>query len=176
MVRHLLLMLAVGSICSCGKSEGIGDPCIPEDEAKQDFSGYAMNEVSVESRSVQCESRLCLVNHFQGRVGCPKGQTDGTGACETPSGEQVTVQVKAWDMDRPATQTVYCSCRCDGPEPDARYCDCPSGFSCTKLLDDLGLGASELAGSYCIKDGSQFQPTQEGGPTCRSEPDNPVCR
>ena len=30
------------------------------------FSGFARTEVNVESKSFQCETRLCLVNHFQG--------------------------------------------------------------------------------------------------------------
>lgn len=176
MVRHLLLALAVGMVCSCGRTEGVGDPCVPEDEANADFPGFSMNEVSLETRSVQCESRLCLVNHFQGRVGCPQGQDDGTGTCKTATGLQVTVPIRGWDTDRPASKTVHCSCRCDGPDPNARYCECPSGFRCAKLFDDLGLGSAELAGSYCIRDGSEFQTTQEGGATCRTEPENPVCQ
>ena len=31
-------------------------------------------EENIESRSFQCQTRICLVNHFQGRVSCPLGQ------------------------------------------------------------------------------------------------------
>ncbi|MEZ4225154.1 MAG: hypothetical protein R3B13_29655 [Polyangiaceae bacterium] len=163
-------------LASCGETSGVGDPCVPEDEVNADFAGFSLGEVSVESGSVQCESRLCIVNHFQGRVGCAQGQEEGQGSCRTANGDDVTSAVKAWDLDRPASSTVYCSCRCDGPTTGARYCECPSGYSCRKLIDNLGLGQDELAGSYCIKDGTEFKPTQEGGPTCRTDPTDPVCR
>ncbi len=175
MMRRLIWMLVVGSVCSCGKTEGVGDPCVPEDEANADFAGFSINEVSVESRSFQCESRICLVNHFQGRVGCPLGQVEGGGGCKTASGDPVTVPIKPWNANRPARSTVYCSCRCDGPDPDARYCECPSGFSCEPLVDDLGLGSSELAGSYCIADGTRFEPSDEVGDICTTA-SHPACQ
>jgi hypothetical protein len=62
--------------------------------------------------------------------------------------------------------TVYCSCRCGGPDANAKYCDCPSGFECKKLVDDLGFGSVGLAGSYCIRSGSAFKPGQVGGLQC----------
>ena len=55
---------------------GVGDPCIPEDEYQTAFTGYGETEVNVESRSFQCETRVCLVNHFRGRVSCPYGQSE----------------------------------------------------------------------------------------------------
>jgi hypothetical protein len=60
-----------GTGCS---TTGIGDPCIPEAEYAPDFLGFDQEEVNVESKSFQCETRLCLVNHFRGRVSCPYGQ------------------------------------------------------------------------------------------------------
>src|SRR5215471_18426891 len=71
----LLLITALsGIISSACQSGGVGDPCIPEDEYKKNFSGYAETEVNVESRSFQCETRVCLVANFRGRVSCPYGQ------------------------------------------------------------------------------------------------------
>jgi len=61
-------------------STGIGDPCIPEAEYAADFLGFDQKEVNVESKSFQCETRLCLVNHFQGRVSCPYGQNANASA------------------------------------------------------------------------------------------------
>src|SRR5690606_1285760 len=76
----LLGLTALG--CDPG---GVGDPCIPEDEYRQQVPGYAVTEVNVESRSFQCETRVCLVNHFQGRVSCPYGQTEeDTEYCTAP--------------------------------------------------------------------------------------------
>jgi uncharacterized OB-fold protein len=64
---------------------------------------------------------------------------------------------------------VYCSCRCDGPDPNARYCKCPTGFTCTELLKDIGLGSSELAGSYCIKTGTDYDPKAAASPDCNAK-------
>jgi hypothetical protein len=63
--------VVAGTGCS---TTGIGDPCIPEAEYASDFLGFSEQEVNVESKSFQCETRLCLVNHFRGRVSCPYGQ------------------------------------------------------------------------------------------------------
>lgn len=165
---------------------GVGDPCIPEDEYRQQVPGYAVTEVNVESRSFQCETRVCLVNHFQGRVSCPYGQTqdqadacaasgctsaNGVG-CRVPgtNGEDpndtIHVAVSPQLLERSADDSVYCSCRCDGPDSNARYCECPSGFACVELVEDLGLGGGQLAGSYCIKEGTRYNTGQKEGPEC----------
>lgn len=74
----LLSILSVGALvtipaaCTSG---GIGDPCTPEDEYRADFPGFKVQQENIESRSFQCSTRICLVNHFQGRVSCPRGQT-----------------------------------------------------------------------------------------------------
>jgi hypothetical protein len=74
----LLLAMAIGASfigSNCGGS-GVGDPCTPEDEYLTSFTGFSQNEVNIESRSFQCLTRVCLVNHFQGRVSCPLGQVE----------------------------------------------------------------------------------------------------
>jgi hypothetical protein len=173
--------LACGLLHAClDEPKGIGDPCTAEDEELPNFAGYAMTEVSVESRSQQCRSRMCLVNHFQGRVTCPEGQTaeEASGddpPCKTITGLPVKTAVAAWDTDRLAHDSVYCSCRCDGPDPSANYCKCPSGFSCQHLVDSYGLGKEQLRGSYCVRDGSGYQAEQQGGPTCATDPETPGC-
>src|SRR5688500_16223768 len=86
----LLGVFALGCV-----SGGVGDPCVPEDEYSTGFSGFSKGEVNVESRSFQCETRVCLVNHFQGRVSCPYGQTQdeatNTPACKVPGQEEPIV-------------------------------------------------------------------------------------
>jgi hypothetical protein len=176
---NYLLVLLFGLTAFACKPGGVGDPCIPEDEYLQDFAGYSETEVNVESRSFQCETRVCLVNHFRGRASCPYGQSEATAtasvglpegqptggdACRIPGTtgslgvDRITVQVPPQIEQRIAEETVYCSCRCanvDGSKDDgARYCDCPSGYECKKLIDDLGFGSTQLAGSYCIKTSS----------------------
>lgn len=207
----LILAAAMGLGALACEPGGVGDPCIPEDEYQTTFGGYDPSEVNVESRSFQCETRVCLVNHFQGRVSCPYGQTEAdvpanpacpqcTGnlagtdpkRCRIPgtSGQLaediINVPVPAQLVRRTAAaspehggegvqDSVYCSCRCknaDGSKDDgARYCDCPSGFSCEKLIDDLGLGSSQLAGYYCIKSGSNSNLTG-GGSECNAALNN----
>src|SRR5690349_2867618 len=73
----LLALVSVGALgvfpIAC-QSGGVGDPCTPEDEYNTQFPGFKLAEENIESRSFQCATRICLVNHFQGRVSCPYGQ------------------------------------------------------------------------------------------------------
>jgi len=70
----LFSIAALAGLPLACQSGGVGDPCTPEDEYNPQFSGFAMTEEHIESRSFQCRTRICLVNHFQGRVSCPLGQ------------------------------------------------------------------------------------------------------
>ena len=157
------------------QSGGVGDPCVPEDEYVQNFPGYNVGEVNAEAKSFQCETRLCLVNHFQGRVSCPYGQAlpagmPGAGStnCTVPGdpNRPITVQVNPQLKARQADKAVYCSCRCDGKDKNARYCKCPSGFSCTDTIPNPGVGDAELAGSYCIRDGAGYEATKLESTEC----------
>jgi hypothetical protein len=279
----LLGLLSIGAIAglplAC-QSSGVGDPCIPEDEYNPDFAGFKVSEENIESRSFQCSTRICLVNHFQGRVTCPLGQdalstdgstgrkacngtndtsTCGTGsacveastfapdcdpnvknacpagmACDkarkvcacisgavppdpnfhcvksdpkdaksldvfrsfvchkknncqqagaaqkdnevsgtpkdccvpgtdTPTTASVCGQCDA-KHNRNADNAVYCSCRCDvvdgqTRDPNFNYCACPTGFTCSLIRRDVGLGDPQLSGKYCIREGSDFTGT-----------------
>lgn len=203
---------ALGAFAGGCQSGGVGDPCTPEDEYQPTFSGFAAKEVNIESRSFQCETRVCLVNHFRGRVSCPLGQ-DSTLAgkaktyadaratnsatklsdtfssaeaeqlCPIPGSsgdraEVVTTSVAPQCATRTAEKAVYCSCRCDGPDKDARYCECPSGFVCTPFPElDLGAavaqGSGNLTGSYCVKrddvDNPDSSPTLKALGTCTDD-------
>ena len=77
--RAILTVFLVGSalllaIPAC-TDEGVGDPCTPEQEYEPSFTGFDDKEVNVESKSFQCRTRICLVNHFRGRASCPFGQS-----------------------------------------------------------------------------------------------------
>ena len=187
----VIITFALGILSTGCQSGGIGDPCVPEDEYQQYFSGYSYTEVNLESRSFQCETRLCLVNHFQGRVTCPYGQVDPAmdsrpdyQKCHVPGtvGQEnvIKVPVNKQYSNRTPSNSVYCSCRCAGIDPEGRYCKCPTGFQCAHLLDYVvRLGARELAGSYCVKDGTEFEEgATDLGQTCspidpNAEPPNP---
>jgi hypothetical protein len=78
--------------------------------------------------------------------------------CRIPGGtasELVQVPVEPQLLSRKAESTVYCSCRCAGPDKNANYCQCPGGFACTELITNLGLGKEQLTGSYCVRSGTQ---------------------
>ncbi len=172
----------------CSSSGGVGDPCVPEDEYVASFSAFSASEVNIESRSFSCQTRVCLVNHFRGRVSCPFGQDEGKvggilkpndkgqidkankpapdsidykATCRIPGStgadaDYVNVPVPPQCKTRLPEKAVYCSCRCDGADKDAKYCECPDGFACTPFKElDLGAvvagGSGQLAGSYCVK-------------------------
>jgi hypothetical protein len=84
----LISVLAVGALPTACQSGGVGDPCTPEDEYNTDFAGFKVTEENIESRSFQCQTRICLVNHFQGRVSCPFGQTNPPPAFDSAKGCQ----------------------------------------------------------------------------------------
>jgi hypothetical protein len=296
----LLGLVSVGLIaasplaCSSG---GVGDPCTPEDEYSPQFPGFQRTLENIESRSFQCETRICLVNHFQGRVSCPLGQppVDGTNAaypdrrCTSPNGQAdeskctgqekctqtqpiatdcdptqnngkcddgtvcdpagkfcqcdnappsstpngyacdtTTHQFQGYichvpgncqtadgdetsncdggqpkdccvpgtdkpiaqpvcsqctsDSNRDAAQAVYCSCRCDasdtdpnGRDPNFNYCDCPSGYECSEIRPDVGLGDPQITGKYCIKNGTAYDATQDTGCTVDGYFDSSNC-
>ncbi|MBX3229304.1 MAG: hypothetical protein KIT84_18215 [Labilithrix sp.] len=177
------ITLIAGASCE----EGIGDPCTPEQEYNKDFLGFDEKEVNVESKSFQCRTRLCLVNHFRGRVSCPYGQqpsgeapVGGDRSCTIPgtdtkiegakdptTGEFVDPRkqnaVPAQCVDRASDKAVYCSCRCadiNGQKPsDQTFCDCPDGFQCQRLVTSIGQGNEGLTGSYCIKTNTGYDPT-----------------
>ena len=107
------------------KSTGVGDPCVPEQEYAQDFMGFDYHEVNVESKSFQCQTRLCLVNHFQGRVSCPYGQTaQANAAFGTSSSGNF-----ACDGKSSPTASTQC-CTPGVSQPVISDQDCPAG-GCT---------------------------------------------
>ena len=274
----LFSIAAVGALPLACQSGGIGEPCIPEDEYSADFAGFKMTEENIESRSFQCSTRICLVNHFQGRVTCPLGQLiapascnpndlknpghdkgnctgaddmcveaavsadpcvpgdktcpagtacdatrkvcacisdvkegyhcvlsnpsdaksisvfksyvchkpfncqaegadpkkDGTKDCcipgtDTPTTTSVCGQCtgsSSAKSNRSAVQAVYCSCRCGvaddatDQEPNFNFCECPTGFSCSQVRPNVGIGDPLLTGKYCVKESTEYTGNQ----------------
>ncbi len=181
----ILATIALGFAAFGCESGGVGDPCIPEDEYQKTFAGYGIEEVNIESRSFQCETRLCLVNHFEGRVSCPYGQPDRSENATTPPaegdnrvcyvpdsdvtnpGNAIEVPVARQRRYRQDDDAVYCSCRCKGPDANARYCECPDGYSCLELVGDYGLSSGgQLEGSYCVRKGTKYNPRERYDEVC----------
>lgn len=136
-----------GAAAEASRGSGtIGDRCTPGEEDDPSFLGFSLSAVNIEVNAPQCQARLCLVNHFQGRVSCPYGQQadaapragtvpcsmeGGAFGCCTPdtmrgvdgldtSGSFVSpsalATVRPQCADRTSDETVYCSCRCAGAD------------------------------------------------------------
>ena len=116
----------------CGESS-VGDPCIPENVPA---GGFLSAETYLETSSVQCASRVCLVREVDGDPNnvepeCPLGAE----TCVAPG-----------DIER----GVYCTVRCAAPAGSGLPTQgCPGGFTCTEILETGGDG---LRGSYCVRD------------------------
>ena len=113
---------------ACG-APAVGDPCLPE-QVPDD--GFEISEAYIESSSVQCQTRVCMVWKLQG---APLGSApcvSGRATCA----EQADVDKK-----------VYCTCRCDAGNSRFAECTCPSGYTCTPVLEQ---GSEGVRGSYCV--------------------------
>jgi hypothetical protein len=91
--------------------------------------------------------------------------------------DRVTVPVRPQKVERRSTDTVYCSCRCGSPEgrhAQGNLCTCPNGYECVPLIGDLGLAREDLAGSYCVKVGTEYNEAEaQVSPACTYQPSFP---
>ena len=127
-VTALLAALAIGG-CS---TPAVGAPCLPEQIPD---TGFDPREAYIESSSVQCETRVCMVYQLAGDPTCAPGS-----AQSTP--EHKCAETK--DVE----DSVYCTCRCDSGGSGFGECECPDGFSCVEVLTKGGPG---VRGGYCVK-------------------------
>ncbi|RLB61037.1 MAG: hypothetical protein DRI90_12305 [Deltaproteobacteria bacterium] len=184
----LLVSFAALGLMGC-PGAGIGDPCTPEDEYRENFAGFKLTEENIESRSFQCKSRICLVNHFQGRVSCPKGQGPRTqcnddGDC---SGDDTCTFAGAIVTDCDPTPcgdegADPANCNGDGGRNPAckdrvchqegRYCqcesqiDCPEGYICEPEFNQCITSVCSTPGdteNRCYVPGTEIPITQ---PVC----------
>jgi hypothetical protein len=144
--------LAPALLQGCSQT-GVGDPCVPAREYDQTFLGFDPGEVNLESKSFQCQTRLCLANHFRGRVSCPYGQsktgaapaTDSSGnpytdkagnpidKCSTPAGSPGNI-VPVTGPSGATDLTVPAQCL-DRTADKAVYCSCRCANSQGKTDD-----------------------------------------
>jgi hypothetical protein len=113
---------------ACG-APAVGDPCLPE-QVPDD--GFEISEAYIESSSVQCQTRVCMVWKLQG---APAGSA--------PCVNDATKCAAQGDVDK----KVYCTCRCDAGNSRFAECTCPSGYTCTPVLEQ---GSEGVRGSYCV--------------------------
>ncbi|HJL19192.1 MAG TPA: hypothetical protein RMH99_26240 [Sandaracinaceae bacterium LLY-WYZ-13_1] len=109
----------VGTGCT---GSPIGDPCVPESIPS---GGFDPREVYLETSSVQCRTRVCMVYQVNGDP------------------REIDPVV--------AEQQVFCSCRCSVPEggqANTPLCDCGDGFTC--IDDVVTTGGTGVVGGYCV--------------------------
>ena len=129
--------LLCGALAGC-EAPGVGDPCIPE--AIPPGPGFDQSEVYLETSSVQCRTRVCMVYNFAGN---PSQSQEECFA--DPTGPDCSNRQPEAEID----DRVFCTCRCGTTTQGASTCECPSGFSCEPILDEeAGPG---IAGSYCVR-------------------------
>lgn len=160
LLSHIPLVLVLSAAGCSGEAEvfestnaeltaAVGTPCVLPTESDPSFGSLSTGETIVE-QSDACGYGQCVAWKFQGRASCPEGGEPGE--CRTPEGEPVTVAVEPQLPERPADEAMVCSCRCSGDETYGPLCACPNGFDCRTLIEDLGLGAAEYVGGYCVKE------------------------
>jgi hypothetical protein len=137
----LMALLSVGALgllpVAC-QSGGIGDPCTPEDEYNTQFPGFKIEQENIESRSFQCQTRICLVNHFQGRASCPAGQGSLKNCKPSNNGSECAPDQKCIQSE---TYAPTCT-TCDGSDPTCVPTSCPAGLTCdaTRNICTCGTG------------------------------------
>jgi hypothetical protein len=135
----IMLTLTVALI-GC-EAPGVGDPCVPE--AIPEGGGFNALEKYLETSSVQCRTRVCMVYEFSG------DPSESREECETRLGGP-NVECDALPSQADIEQRVYCTCRCDTTTQGASTCECPEGFACVPILDDPE--SPGITGSYCVRD------------------------
>ena len=123
----------------------VGAPCLPE---QVPGDGFDESEAYIETSSVQCETRVCMVYQL---AGAPAG-TAGckpAGECRQCSGsDPKCVAIPCCAEQKEIDRRVYCTCRCDAEGGKFAECSCPDGFNCTQVLEQ---GNAGVRGKYCVR-------------------------
>lgn len=137
----LLMTLLYG--CS---TPAVGAPCLPEQVPE---TGFDDREAYIESSSVQCETRVCIVFRLRGdpREGCTPSANPGCDAANDPTCEPTVICADPSQVE----DRVYCTCRCNSADTGFAECECPDGFSCVDVLEQGGPG---VRGGYCVRNGT----------------------
>ena len=136
-------LVALGALGAGCQEAMVGAPCVPETDKGEFNSSLEGTTYSIETRSVQCETRVCLT---QTSPGTPNS------AC---SGEDPDLE----DCEDTQLKYSFCSCRCkdiDGntfntnPDKYDYLCECPPNTTCEQVLNDIEEAPEKITGSYCI--------------------------
>lgn len=131
------------------EAPGVGDPCRPENVPQ---GGFQPSEAYLETSSVQCQTRVCMVYKLSGNTEHILGEFEN---CDAEDGNCVNDSPDCDDGDTVADNCmpgrVYCTCRCDAPAGSSTTtCECPDGYACEEVVATNAAGAG-VRGSYCVK-------------------------
>src|SRR5215510_11094897 len=95
--------LLFGLLHGCA-TPAVGAPCLPEQIPD---NGFDPREAYIESSSVQCETRVCMVFQLDGdpQKGC------------------VANDMKKCPSEKEVERSVYCTCRCDSGSTGFAECE-----------------------------------------------------
>lgn len=167
----------------------IGDPCLSGDEANPAFEGFRVNETTFISPVAACSSKICLVNHVQGRADCPLGQPaptpcSGPGDTSCGSGSSCvaagqngpTCYLTSVDGGTPVLDASNCAsgvcntarktCQCTS---DAQ---CPQGTACNPDTQECTSYVCHSAGECQSADATDAE--NAGKSCCAGTTDTPV--
>ena len=137
---ELMGFVALALMAGACSETGVGDACVPE-RVYED--GFSASETYLETSSVQCATRVCLV---RGLDGDPNNLQEDDPPCPGDEEGEPSTCVTEAEVER----STYCSCRCGAPEGSGLpTCGCPDGFLCEEVLETGGDG---LRGSYCVRE------------------------
>lgn len=142
-MKRLFALMGFASLTALGCGDvGVGDPCAPQRPGLQPCnpavdagaaSGcFQGTEIYIETQSLQCRSRICLVYRY-------------AEASDVRGTERV--------------RRVYCTCRCGVPQSlqastdTSVLCQCPDGFTCKTDLAGPQYNPG-VQGAYCIRTGT----------------------
>lgn len=145
-MRRLIALIGFGALASLGCGDlGVGDPCAPQRPVEDGGAAGVCNpnammtngcfrgtEIYIETQSLQCRSRICLVYKYD-------EASDNLGT------------------NRP--KRVFCTCRCGVPASlrsttdESVLCTCPENFVCQTDVAGRQYNPG-VQGSYCIRVGT----------------------
>jgi len=149
-----VVCLSIAAVCWAGCKEAmVGAPCVPETDRGEFNVTLQGSTYSIETRSVQCETRICLTKtQVEGSVDkvfcedCLTANQDNTGDCLE-------------DCEDVQLKYSFCSCRCrdsagntfqTNPDKYDHLCECPPNTQCVKVMDAIEGAPEKITGSYCI--------------------------
>jgi hypothetical protein len=138
-------LLALGGILWLGcQEEMVGAPCVPETDKGEFDSTLEGTTYSIETRSVQCETRICL-----------------TKTVVEESGDKCEDNPNLDNCEGVQSKFSFCSCRCKdmggntfntNPDKYDYLCECPPNTKCEEVLGSIEEAPEKVTGSYCIPD------------------------